>query len=105
MKDLVRLRLAGILADEKKYAEALGLLETKHGESFEGLYADLKGDILSTTGKIAEARAAYQTAPQQDGRKGHLLQYCSNEARCSPGPARLPGCQAGWQLRCSQGFK
>ena len=70
LKDLVRLRLAGILADEKKYAEALGLLETKHGESFEGLYADLKGDILSTTGKITEARAAYQTALNKMSVKG-----------------------------------
>jgi predicted negative regulator of RcsB-dependent stress response len=70
LKDLVRFRLAGILADEKKYSEALGLLETKHGESFEGLYADLKGDILSTTGKIAEARAAYQTALSKMSVKG-----------------------------------
>ncbi|HEX8874501.1 MAG TPA: tetratricopeptide repeat protein [Nitrosospira sp.] len=70
LKDLVRLRLASILLDEKKYGEALGLLETKHGESFDGLYADLKGDILSTTGKIAEARAAYQTALAKMGVKG-----------------------------------
>lgn len=62
LKDLVRLRLAGILLDEKKYSEALGLLETGHGESFDGLYADLKGDILSAMGKVAEARAAYQIA-------------------------------------------
>jgi predicted negative regulator of RcsB-dependent stress response len=70
LKDLVRFRLAGVLADEKKYSEALGLLETKHGESFDGLYADLKGDILSTTGKIAEARAAYQTALSKMSVKG-----------------------------------
>jgi predicted negative regulator of RcsB-dependent stress response len=70
LKDLVRFRLAGILLDEKKYGEALGLLETKHGESFDGLYADLKGDILSATGKIAEARTAYQTALSKMGVKG-----------------------------------
>jgi predicted negative regulator of RcsB-dependent stress response len=70
LKDLVRFRLAGILLDEKKYGEALGLLETRHGESFDGLYADLKGDILSVTGKIAEARAAYQTALSKMGVKG-----------------------------------
>jgi predicted negative regulator of RcsB-dependent stress response len=70
LKDLVRFRLAGILADEKKYSEALGLLETTHGASFDGLYADLKGDILSTTGKIAEARAAYQTALSKMSVKG-----------------------------------
>ena len=61
LKDLVRLRLAGLLLDEKKYNEALQLLETRHGESFDGLYADLKGDILSAAGKPAEARIAYQS--------------------------------------------
>lgn len=62
LKDLVRLRLAGLLLDEKKHDAALQLLETKHGESFAGLYADLKGDVLIAAGKTAEARTAYQTA-------------------------------------------
>ncbi len=70
LKDLVRLRLSSILLDEKKYGEALGLLEIKHGESFDGLYADLKGDILSVTGKVTEARSAYQTALDKMGVKG-----------------------------------
>lgn len=62
IKDIARLRLAGILLDEKKYNEALGLLSAPHGESFAGLYADLKGDVLAASGKIAEARVAYQQA-------------------------------------------
>ncbi|HET7061856.1 MAG TPA: tetratricopeptide repeat protein [Nitrosospira sp.] len=70
LKDLVRFRLAGILLDEKKFGEALGLLESKHGESFDGLYADLKGDILGAMGKAGEARAAYQVALDKIGVKG-----------------------------------
>ncbi|ARO86333.1 hypothetical protein EBAPG3_000245 [Nitrosospira lacus] len=70
LKDLVRLRLAGILLDERKYDDAVRLLDTKHGESFDGLYADLKGDILTSAGKIPEARAAYQTALGKLGKKG-----------------------------------
>lgn len=62
LKDLVRLRLAGLLLDEKKYDEALRLMESKHGDSFGGLYADRKGDILAAAGKVAEARIAYQMA-------------------------------------------
>jgi len=62
VKDLARMRLAGVLLDEKNYAEALKLLETKPVESMTGLYADLKGDILLAQGKIAEARSAYQLA-------------------------------------------
>jgi predicted negative regulator of RcsB-dependent stress response len=62
IKDLARLRLAGVLLDEKSYDEALKVLATPPVESMVGLYADLKGDILSAQGKIAEARSAYQLA-------------------------------------------
>lgn len=60
--DLARLRLAGVLLDEKKYDEALRLLESKHGQSYAGLYADRKGDVLQAAGKTAEARQAYDMA-------------------------------------------
>ena len=62
VRDVARLRLARVLLDEKNPAEALKQLETKHGESFTGLYAELKGDALIASGKPAEARAAYQRA-------------------------------------------
>ena len=61
-RDLARLRLAGVLLDEKNHAEALALLETKPADSLAGLYAELKGDILAAQGKSAEARSAYQLA-------------------------------------------
>jgi predicted negative regulator of RcsB-dependent stress response len=61
-RDVARLRLARVLLDEKNPAEALKLLETKHGDSFAGLYADVKGDALLASGKRAEAHAAYQVA-------------------------------------------
>jgi predicted negative regulator of RcsB-dependent stress response len=62
IRDVARLRLAGVLLDEKNYAEALKLVETKPVESMTGLYADLKGDILAAQGKNADARGAYQLA-------------------------------------------
>ena len=62
MRDIARLRLAGVLLDEKKYDEALKLLSAKTGDAFVVFYADLKGDVLSAQGKAAEARAAYQQA-------------------------------------------
>ncbi len=61
-RDVARLRLARVLFDEKNMAEALKLLEIKHGDSFNGLYADLKGDVLAAQGKRQEARAAYLLA-------------------------------------------
>lgn len=62
LQDTARLKLASVLLDEKKYDEALRQLDAAHPESFTGLYADLKGDVLSAQGKLAEARAAYQQA-------------------------------------------
>ncbi len=72
LKDLARLRLAGLLLDEKKHDEALKLLESKHSESFAGLYRDLKGDVLVAKGSIPEARAAYKIAMDKiDGKGTH----------------------------------
>lgn len=62
IRDVARLRLAGVLLDEKNAAEALKLVEVKPVESMTGLYADFKGDILLAQGKRAEARNAYQLA-------------------------------------------
>jgi predicted negative regulator of RcsB-dependent stress response len=62
IRDAARLRLAGMLLDEKNHAEALKLLEAKHGAAFDGLYADLRGDVLLASGKQAEAQAAYKLA-------------------------------------------
>lgn len=62
MRDVARLRFAGVLLDEKKYDDALTQLNAKHAAEFEGLYADLKGDVLVAQNKRADARAAYQVA-------------------------------------------
>jgi predicted negative regulator of RcsB-dependent stress response len=56
------LRLAALLLDDKNYAGALALLDAKHPESFDGLYSDLKGDVLSAQGKTDEARSSYKLA-------------------------------------------
>ena len=69
LKDVARLRLAGLLLDEKKHDEALKLLENKHSESFDSLYADLKGDIYTDKGSTSEARAAYKMAMNKTEKK------------------------------------
>ncbi|KAF0204933.1 MAG: hypothetical protein FD173_1453 [Gallionellaceae bacterium] len=62
LQDTARLKLASILLDEKNYDEALKQLNATHPEAFTGLYADMKGDVLSAQGKTEEARAAYKQA-------------------------------------------
>jgi len=62
LRDVARLRLAALLLDEAKYAEAMSLLKAEHSASFDGLYADLRGDVLGAQGKADEARSAYKLA-------------------------------------------
>ncbi|MDR0996626.1 MAG: tetratricopeptide repeat protein [Zoogloeaceae bacterium] len=62
LADLARLRLAGVLLDEKAYDEALALLAQTPAPAFAALYADLKGDVLVAQNKAGEARAAYEAA-------------------------------------------
>lgn len=62
LKDVARLRMAALLLDENNYAGSLALLDAKHPDSFDGLFADLKGDVFSAQGKLDEARSSYKLA-------------------------------------------
>lgn len=73
--DMARLRLAGVLLDEKNFAEALKLLDTKHGETYNGLYADLRGDIMAAQGKVEDARKAYNDSIQKTDEKSPFRKY------------------------------
>jgi predicted negative regulator of RcsB-dependent stress response len=61
-KAVARLRLAGVLLDEKAYDEGLKLLAGDFPAAFAGEVANRKGDILVAQNKMVEARAAYQLA-------------------------------------------
>lgn len=71
---IARLRLAGILLDEKAYDEGLKLLAAENAGRYAGSFADRRGDLLLAQGKRDEARAAYKDAL----------------ARLEPGSALLP---------------
>ena len=62
VKDLARLRLAGVQLDQKQYDAALKTLNSTHSDAFASRFDDLKGDVLLAQGKQADARAAYQAA-------------------------------------------
>ena len=79
LKDVARLKLASVLLDEKNYSEALALLDATHPDSFVGLYADLKGDVLTAQGKTAEARAAYELALTKLDAKGKYRTYTQHK--------------------------
>lgn len=62
LRTLARLRLAGVLLDEKQYDAALQLLQIKPEDPMANMFADLRGDVLAAQSNIGEARAAYQLA-------------------------------------------
>lgn len=62
LKDIARLRLIGVLLDQKSYDEALKQAEATPSAAFVARYAEAKGDVLVAQGKPAEARTAYQAA-------------------------------------------
>ena len=62
LKQIARLRLAAMFVDDRQYDDALRTLDARHDESFAGIYADLRGDILAAAGRTDDARIAYQTA-------------------------------------------
>jgi predicted negative regulator of RcsB-dependent stress response len=68
-KAIARIRLAGILLDEKAYDDGLKLLAGDFPTQFAGVVADRKGDILVAQNKIDEARAAYQSALDKTDQK------------------------------------
>jgi predicted negative regulator of RcsB-dependent stress response len=61
-KSLAKIRLAGVLLDEKAYDEALKTLSGDILPQFKGDVADRKGDVLAAQNKLEEARAAYKAA-------------------------------------------
>ena len=61
-RSIARLRLAGLLLEQKQYDAALQQLDAANAKTFEPLVADRRGDVLMAQGKKAEAKAAYQAA-------------------------------------------
>jgi len=61
-KAIAKLRLSGVLLDEKAYDQALAQLNGDFPAQFAAEVQDRKGDILVAQNKLAEARAAYQAA-------------------------------------------
>lgn len=76
---VARLREARVLWAQKKADSALALLDTDMPQGgFSALYYELKGDILVSEDKLAQARQAYElalsNAPQGMGNRARLQQ-------------------------------
>jgi predicted negative regulator of RcsB-dependent stress response len=70
--DVARVRLAGVLLDEKAYDEALQVLESPPSAAGLASVQDRRADVLAAQGKFDEARAAYQGALAAAGERHPL---------------------------------
>ena len=64
---LARVRMAGVLLDEKAYDQGLALLKDEPAAPYEALFADRRGDLLAAQDKREEARSAYRRALEKLG--------------------------------------
>lgn len=74
-----RIRLAGLLLDEKAYDAGLALLASAPAAPFKGLFEDRRGDLLSAQGKRDAARESYRNAllslATADASERQLIQF------------------------------
>ena len=75
VKAIAGLQLAGILYEESSYDEAIKVLTAITDKGYEGLKANLQGDVLMAQGKNAEAKKAYETALSNLDVQGKMHQY------------------------------
>lgn len=79
VKAVASLQLAAVLLDEKQYDQALSALEQNKVHGYEGLTADLKGDVLSAQGKKDLAKAAYEEALKHFDAGSRYAGYTKNK--------------------------
>ncbi len=64
-RGVARTRLAAVLLEQKKYDEALKVLDGSTDAAFAALVADLRGDIMLAQNRVDEARASYKAATEK----------------------------------------
>ena len=84
---LARVRLAGVLLDEKNFDEALKVLAGEVPPAHQTAFADRRGDVLLAQGKPAEARSAWQQALDKADPQHPLRQLIQLKLDSVPVPA------------------
>lgn len=89
LRNVARVRLAGLLMDDKQFDEALKVLDASHPDSFDAAFLDRKGDVLHAMGRSAEARTAWQDAYTKSNDRNSLRQLLQMKLELIGAP--LPG--------------
>ena len=78
-RGVARARLAAVLMDQKKYEEALKVLDANKDEAYTAMAADLRGDIMLAQGRLDEARSAYKLAVEKAGPRNPVKQIAETK--------------------------
>jgi predicted negative regulator of RcsB-dependent stress response len=78
-RGVARLRLAAVLLEQKKYDEALKVLDANTDPAFAALAADMRGDTMLAQGRLDEARAAYKLAVEKAGPRNPVKQIAQTK--------------------------
>jgi predicted negative regulator of RcsB-dependent stress response len=89
LQTIARYRAAQIQIDDKQYDAALATLDAKHPASFDGMFADLRGDALAAAGRAADARAAYESALAKLDPKSAYRNYVQVKHDAIPAAAKV----------------
>jgi predicted negative regulator of RcsB-dependent stress response len=103
LQAIARYRLAQVQIDEKQHDAALATLDGKHPESFDGLYADLRGDALVAAGRPADARVAYETALSKLDPKSPYRNYVQVKHDAIAATGKAPDVAANDQAKAAGG--
>jgi predicted negative regulator of RcsB-dependent stress response len=87
---VAKLRLSGVLLDEKAYDEGMKLLAGEFAPQFAGAVLDRKGDILVAQNKLPEARSAYQGALDATDKKDPARRLIEMKLESIGGTAKSP---------------
>lgn len=89
-RPVAQLRLATVLLEEKKYDDALKVIQGVTDDGYLTLTADLKGDVLMAQGKTDEARVSYQLALDKAEARSPIRQFTQLklDALGAPGEAK-----------------
>lgn len=85
-RGVARLRLAGVMLEQRKYDEALKLLDQNKDAAFNPLVADMRGDVMLAQGRLDEARSAYKLAIEKADARSPVRSIAETKLNALGGP-------------------
>lgn len=85
-RGVARLRIAAVLLEQKKFDEALKVLDGNKDEAFVPLVADMRGDVMLAQGRTDEARAAYKLAMEKADPRNPVRSIAETKLNALGGP-------------------